>query len=306
MRTEFQYDSRGAGKIQAYQWMPEAAPTAVIQIVHGITDHAERYDQFARYLNRKGYLVVAEDHMGHGKTASLGGTKGYFDGGWEAAVEDICHLIRRVRGVYPDLPYILLGHSMGSFLVRTILCEYPDIGISGAVLCGTAWMPEGVVKAGKAAAGTVCRLSGQRKPSPMLRQLMFGGYNRRVERVRTSHDWLTRDNVIVDAYVADPMCNFAVSGGLVRDMLGGILYNQDPVNLSRMKKDLPVLFLAGGDDPVGNYGEGVRRSAEAFRNAGMKAVEVKIYPLGRHEMLNEINRGEVFRTINIWIRDLFL
>lgn len=306
MRTEFQYDSRGVGRIHAFQWMPEGAPTAVIQIVHGITEHAERYDQFARYLNRKGYLVVAEDHMGHGRTASLGGTKGYFDGGWDAAVEDVCNLTRRIRGQYPDIPYILLGQSMGSFLVRTVLCAFPDIGISGAVLCGTAWMPDAVVKAGKAAAASVCRINGERKPSPMLRKLMFGGYNRRVEHVRTSHDWLTRDSVIVDAYVADPMCNFAASAGLVRDMLGGVLYNQDPDNLAGMKKELPVLFIAGGDDPVGGYGSGVRSCAEAFREAGMEQVSVKIYPLGRHEMLNEINRAEVFRAINIWIRELFL
>ena len=306
MRTEFQYDSRGAGKIQAYQWMPEAEPTAVIQIVHGITDHAERYDQVARYLNRKGYLVVAEDHMGHGKTASLGSTKGYFDGGWEAAVEDVCQLMHQTREQYPDLPYILLGQSMGSFLVRTILCKYPDMGISGAVLCGTAWMPDAVVKSGKAAAEAVCLLRGERNPSPLLRKLMFGGYNRRVERRRTSHDWLTRDSVIVDAYVADPMCNFPASAGLVRDMLGGILYNQNAEHLARMRKDLPVLFIAGGDDPVGNYGQGVRASAEAFQSAGMEQVEVRIYPLGRHEMLNEINRAEVFRTVNIWIREYFL
>lgn len=306
MRTEFQYDSCGAGRIHAVQWVPEGAPTAVIQIVHGITEHSERYDQFARYLNRKGYLVVAEDHMGHGKTASLGSTRGYFDGGWDAAVEDVCRLTRRIQGAYPGLPYILLGQSMGSFLVRTILCRYPDMGISGAVLCGTAWMPDAVVKAGKATAGAVCRINGERKPSPMLRKLMFGSYNRKVERVRTSHDWLTRDHVVVDAYVADPMCNFAASAGLVRDMLGGVLYNQSSENLDRMKKDLPVLFIAGGDDPVGSYGQGVRQSADAFREAGMEQVEVKIYPLGRHEMLNEINRAEVFRVINIWIRELFL
>lgn len=306
MRTEFQYDSRGAGKIQAYQWMPETEPTAVIQIVHGITDHAERYDQFARYLNRKGYLVVAQDHMGHGKTALLGSTKGYFDGGWDAAVEDVCQLTRITREQHPGLPYILLGQSMGSFLVRTVLYRHPDIGISGVVLCGTCWMPEGLLRSGRLMADAVCLMNGERRPSPLLRKLMFGSYNRRVERVRTGHDWLTRDTVVVDAYVADPMCNFAASCGLVRDMLGGIAENQNMENLAGMKRDLPVLFIAGGDDPVGNYGEGVRRAAEAFRTAGMENVEVKIYPLGRHEMLLEINRAEVFRHINIWIRELFL
>lgn len=306
MRTEFQFESHGAGQIHAYRWMPEAAPTAVIQIVHGITEHSERYDQFARYLNRKGYLVVAEDHMGHGKTAELGSTKGYFDGGWDAAIEDTCRLLRLTREEYPALPYILLGQSMGSLMVRTILCKYPELELSGAILCGTLWMPERVVKAGRTLAASVCAARGERTPSPFLRRLMFGGNNRRVERRRTTHDWLTRDSVIVDAYINDPMCGFDSSAGILRDMLGGILYIQRPENLARMRRELPVLFIAGGDDPVGGYGEGVRRTGEEFRQAGMENVAVKIYPLGRHEMLNEINRAEVFRHINIWIRENFL
>lgn len=306
MRKEFFYDSKGAGRLHACVWVPDREPQAVVQIVHGITEHIERYDQFARYLNQKGFLVVAEDHMGHGRSVEQGGTKGYFDGGWDTAVEDTCHLLRMTKGRFPELPYILLGQSMGSFMVRTILCKYPEIGISGAVICGTGWMPEAVVQAGKATAAAVCRAIGETKPSRLLHSMMFAGYNRRVERVRTSHDWLTRDAVIVDAYLADPMCGFASSSGLVRDMMGGILYIQNREHLKNMRADMPVLFIAGGDDPVGNYGEGVRKTAEEFRNAGMTDVTVKIYPLCRHEMLNEINRAEVFRTINIWIRENFL
>lgn len=306
MRTDFYYDSHGEGKIHGFRWTPEGEPTAVVQIVHGITEHAERYDQFARYLNKKGYLVVAEDHMGHGRSAEHGGTKGYFYGGWFAGVEDTCELLRKTHEEFPALPYILLGQSMGSFMVRTILCRYPDIGISGAILTGTCWMPDPVVEFGRQTANLVCRRIGEENPSEMLRKLVFGGNNRKVERPRTSHDWLTRDAVIVDAYNADHMCGFTASCGLIRDMLGGIAYNQKKANLEKMRKDLPVLFLAGGDDPVGSYGKGVRQTAEEFQSVGMEDVFVRIYPLCRHEVLNEINRAEVFRTINIWIREKFL
>lgn len=306
MRTDFYYDSCGVGKIHGCRWTPEGEVTAVVQIIHGIAEHVERYDQFARYLNQKGYLVVAEDHMGHGGSIKHGGTKGYFDGGWNAAVEDTCRLMKDTRREFSDVPYILFGHSMGSFMARTILYKYPDSGISGAVICGTGWMPDMVVKLGYSMAKQICRRIGERNPSKELDAVIFGGYNARVEHPRTKSDWLTRDAVIVDAYIADPMCGFVASSGLLRDMMGGIAGVQKKENLALMKKDLPVLFIAGGHDPVGGYGKGVRRAAEQFAKAGMTDVTTRIFPLCRHEILNEINRAEVFRTINIWIREEFL
>ena len=306
MRTEFFYDSCGAGKIHAFRWTPEGTPGAVVQIVHGIADHASRYDQFARYLNAKGYVVVAADHMGHGGSLGAGGTKGYFDGGWNAAAEDVCRLMKDTMAEYPSLPYVLFGHSMGSFLVRTILYEYPDSGIAGAVICGTAWMPEPVVAVSRGLAQAECRRIGERTPSPALHALAFGSYNQRVERRRTECDWLTRDAVIVDEYIRDPMCGFVASAGLMRDMMGGVAGNQRRENLKKMNRKLPVLFIAGGDDPVGGYGNGVRRTARAFADAGMEDVTTRIFPLCRHEILNEINRAEVFRTVNIWIREKLL
>lgn len=305
MRREFYYDSQGAGRIRAMEWTPDNAPTAVVQIVHGITEHVERYDQFARYLNKKGYLVVAHDHMGHGKSVEDGGIPGYFHGGWDAVLADILALHRETKTAHPDLPYILLGHSMGSFLVRTILCRYPELEISGVILSGTGWLPDWSVRTGFHAAKTLCAIRGEKTPGRTLTNLMFSSFNARVERKRTAFDWLTRDTVIVDAYVNDPMCGFAVSYGLIRDMAGGVLEIQKPEALMGMNKQLPVLLLSGGDDPVGGYGRGVRQTAEAFRDAGMEEVHMKIYPLCRHEILNEINRAEVFRTVNIWIREYF-
>ena len=299
MRSDFYYGSKGAGTIHGCRWTPEQPPVAVVQIIHGIAEYVERYDDFARYLNRLGFLVVAEDHMGHGKSINGEGIQGYFHGGWFTAVEDSYQLLQDTRKEFPDLPYVLFGHSMGSFMTRTILEKYPDSGISAAVICGTGWQPKAMLNTGIGVCQMVCKQQGEKKPSKTLEKLVFSNYNKKVEHPRTSYDWLTRDSGIVDRYLADPFCGFTPTGGLMRELLTGIRYEQE--NLSAMKKDLPVLFIAGGDDPVGNYGKGVLRSAEAFRKAGMLDVSCKIYPLGRHEILNEINREEVYQDISSWL-----
>lgn len=299
MRSDFYYGSKGAGTIHGCRWTPEQPPVAVVQIIHGIAEYVERYDDFARYLNRLGFLVVAEDHMGHGKSINGEGIQGYFHGGWFTAVEDSYQLLQDTRKEFPDLPYVLFGHSMGSFMTRTILEKYPDSGISAAVICGTGWQPKAVLNTGIGVCRMVCKQQGEKKPSKILEKLVFSNYNKKVEHPRTPYDWLTRDSGIVDRYLADPFCGFTPTGGLMRELLTGIRYEQE--NLSAMKKDLPVLFIAGGDDPVGNYGKGVLRSAEAFRKAGMLDVSCKIYPLGRHEILNEINWEEVYQDISSWL-----
>lgn len=302
MRTDFYFDSHGAGKIHGCRWTPEGQPKAVLQIVHGIAEYVERYDDFAAFLNSHGILVVAEDHMGHGKSFQNGGTQGYFDGGWFAAVDDSYELLERTREEFPELPYVLFGHSMGSFMARTILGRYPDSGISAAIICGTGWQPEAVLTMGIGACRLVCRFGDERKPNEKLQGVVFGSYNSRVEHPRTPFDWLSRDKKIVDAYAADPLCGFTASAGLLRDMLTGIRYIQREETLAAMDQNLPVFFIAGGDDPVGSYGKGVRQTAEAFRKAGMKHVSQRIYPLCRHEILNEINRGEIYEDILHWLQ----
>ena len=304
MRTEYYFGSAGAGKIRACAWKPEGHPKAIVQLVHGIAEHIERYHDFACWLTDRGILVVAEDHMGHGKSVTPKGTVGYFQGGWFAAVEDTYALLKQTMEEYPGVPYILFGHSMGSFIVRTILAKYPESGISGCVICGTAWQPAALLKAAMPICNALCGNGGDKRPSPILQKIMFGGYNKRVERVRTANDWLTRDNRIVDAYNRDPMCGFTATAGLYRDMLTGISYIQQPETLNAMDMELPVLFTAGREDPVGAYGQGVQQAADAFMKAGMKQVDVKLYPLCRHEILNEINRAEVYEDIAGWIHSV--
>jgi len=301
MRKDFWFDSHGAGKIHCCRWEPEGEPRAVVQLVHGIAEFVERYDGFADFLTEHGFLVVAEDHMGHGQSISGGSIQGYFHGGWFAAVEDTCQLMEDTKKEYPDLPYILFGHSMGSFMARTILCKYPDSGIDGAIICGTGWQPAFALPALIRVVEGICKKTGETKPNEQLQNMVFGSYNNRVEHKRTDCDWLSRDAAVVDAYIAHPLCGFTASCGLLREMMKGIHYIEQRENLSAMNKSLPVFFIAGGDDPVGSYGKGVQQAAAAFRKAGMKDVSTRIYPLCRHEILNEINKEEIFEDILQWM-----
>ena len=301
MHNAYYFDSVGGGKVCARLWVPENQPKAIVQIIHGIAEHVERYDHFARYLNELGYMVVAEDHMGHGNSITEEVPQGYFAGGWDAAVEDCCSLMRNTMAQYPGVPYILFGHSMGSFLARSILIKHPDSGIAAAIICGSAWMPELVIQGGKFISGLLMHGAGAKQPSTLLQKIMFSGYDKRIEQPRTGSDWLTRDAAIVDAYEADPLCGFAPTPALANAMMNGLLYIQKGSNLNLMNKDLPVWFIAGEEDPVGGYGEGVQKAAQMFVNSGMKQVSVKLYPGCRHEILNELNKEEVYADVAAWI-----
>lgn len=300
MREDFFYPSCGAGQIHARRWIPEGKPRGIIQIVHGIAEHVGRYEDFAAYLNRHGIIVVAEDHMGHGGSIGTQGIQGYFHGGWFRAAEDSYQLTKQTMEAYPDLPYTLLGHSMGSFLTRTILIDHPDSGIQSCILSGTGWQPAALMKAVKPVCKLMCMGDREWRPSPTLQGLVFAGYDKRIENPKTSFDWISRDEKRVAEYAADPLCGFTATAGLLRDMMYGIDYIQQRGNLQKMNKQLPVLFVAGGDDPVGNYGKGVRKAAQHFSEVGVRQVDTKIYPLMRHEIINEIGRAEVYEYLRTW------
>lgn len=302
MRTDHWYDSCGKGKIHYCRWTPAGEIKGILQIVHGIAEFVERYDDFANYLNSQGYLVVAEDHMGHGQSIEGGSTQGFFHGGWFAAVDDTMQLMKDTMAENPGVPYVLFGHSMGSFMARTILAKYPDCGITAAVICGTGWLPTMPMPALIKVVEGICKKNGEENPSEDMQKMVFGGYNKRIENVRTSCDWLTRDDSIVDAYVAHPLCGFTPACGLLRDMMKGIYYNQQSKNLKNMKKHLPVFFIAGSEDPVGPYGKGVEKAAAEFKKAGMINVACKLYPDCRHEILNELNKQEVYEDVANWLR----
>ena len=302
MRTDFYYPSCGKGMIHGCRWEPAGKPRAVLQIVHGIAEHVQRYDDFATFMAAQGFLVVAEDHMGHGGSIGDDGVPGYFEGGWFRAAADCHRLLSYARREQPDIPYILLGHSMGSFLVRTMLMRYPKMDIRATILSGTAWIHRGILNTGLAAAKLVCKTRGEKTPDHSFNKMMLGAYNHRVEQKRTAYDWLTRDTLCVDEYIADPLCGFTVTAGLVRDMLTGLRHIQEPEHLRKMNKLMPVLFISGNDDPVGGYGEGVTKTWKEFQKIGMTNCDLQLYPLCRHELLNEINKEEIYFYILQWLQ----
>ena len=296
---EFFIDSCGGGRLHCAVWKPDTQPKAVVQLIHGIAEHIARYDDFAKFLTAHGYVVAADDHMGHG--GSIGdGVKGYFRGGWLSAVEDEKRLHDEMQKQYPELPYYFLGHSMGSFLLRTYLYTYPDAA-DKAVISGTGWEDPMKVRLGL----LVCRMEekrvGETNTSPLVTKLMFGSYNRAFEPVSSPNAWICSDEAVVAAYDADPYCGFDVTVGLARDLLTGVRMNEQTENLEKMNKQLPVLFVSGCKDPVGNMAKGVLRCIDAFKRSGMKDITIKLYPEGRHEMLNERNKAEVYQDILDWL-----
>lgn len=306
--TDFQeftfLSSDGHTQLHGAQWTPaDREPIAVLQIAHGVAEHILRYDDFARYLNDRGILVAGHDHLGHGKSLPEGGTPVYFGDGstWETVVDDIHLLHDRLREQYPDLPILLMGHSMGSFLSRTYLIRYPGT-VDAAIIMGTGWQPKAVVAGGLAVARAAAAVVGESGTSDLVTQLAFGAYNKQFAPNRTSCDWLSADTDNVDAYMADPLCGADATVGLFRQMLLGIRFNQRLSNLRRMDAQTPVLFIAGDKDPVGANGAGVRRTYQEFLRAGMQDCTLKLYPGLRHEILNEKGwQREIFRDIGLWL-----
>lgn len=245
--------------------------------------------------------MCGEDHLGHGNTVQ-DGRYGAFapQNGWKLVVADIARL-RRIQGEkHPGVPYFLLGHSMGSFLTRTYLIDHPGT-VDGAILSGTGQEPAPLVAFGKLLAGLECRRLGYDGVSPLVDRLSLGAYNRRFRPNRTSADWLSRDEEQVDAYLADPLCSHKSSVSMFRDMMGGLQYIARRENLARMDPDTPVYFFSGDQDPVGGMGKGVRKVYAMFQAAGCRDVTLKLYPGGRHEMFNELDRQQVFDDLLAWL-----
>ena len=303
--TEFTFLSTdGKTQLHGMRWEPEGGSVrAVLQICHGVAEHIARYDAFARYLNGLGIAVVGHDHLGHGLSLPEGGTPVYFGEGntWNTVVDDIYVLHQRIRLWYPDVPLCIMGHSMGSFLTRTYLIRYPGT-VKAAIIMGTGWQPKAVIAGGMAVAKAVGAVVGENGTSDLVTNLAFGAYNKLFAPNRTSCDWLSADENNVDAYMADPLCGADATVGLFRQMLSGIRFNQKLSNLRQMDPRIPVLFVAGEKDPVGDCGNGVRRTYQEFRRAGVQDCTLKLYPGLRHEILNEkAQQQQVFEDIGQWL-----
>ncbi len=290
--------SNGQTNIRVRRCDPDGEVRGIVQIAHGIAEHVERYDDFARFLAENGFVVFANDHLGHGKSINDESELGFFaeTGGWEMAVEDMRKLHDIAAAQFPELPYFLFGHSMGSFLARTYIIYFRS-GLNGVILSGTGQQPKALVVGGKLLGKLEMNKKGAKYKSETLNNLAFGKYNDGFDTPRTISDWLSRDEAEVDKYIADPLCGYIPSAGLFHDMMCGIEFISKPRNVQRMKKDLPVYFMSGDADPVGENGKGVLRAYKSFLAAGMKDVAMKLYHEGRHEMLNELNKEEVYKDI---------
>ncbi|MCA1951193.1 MAG: alpha/beta hydrolase [Treponema sp.] len=290
-------------------WSPEAAPKAVVQVVHGMAEHSQRYGRLAEALCKAGYEVWADDHRGHGQTAQggknapeSGGLLGHCadKDGFNKVVADLKMISAFIKQERPNLPLFLFGHSWGSFLAQAYI-ERSEHNLAGCILSGTRGPGGPEVPVGAALASLIAFIRGCRKFSPLVYNLADGPYNKAFKPNRTNFDWLSRDEREVDAYVADPLCGFPCSVAFYRDLARGLQSIHRKEALDRIPKNLPLFIFAGSADPVGDMGKSPTKLVEAYKQQGIKDLEFILYPEGRHEMLNEINREEVIQNLLAWI-----
>ncbi len=285
-----------------YRWLPETPPKAVVQIAHGLAEHAGRYARLAQALTAAGYAVYAGDHRGHGRTARTPAELGFFAEreGWGKCLEDLWQLNRRIAADHGNLPIVLLGHSLGSFMTQQFISEHGE-ALAGAVLSASNGKPPPIAALGRLIARFERLRLGPRGHSALLHALGFAAFNKPFEPARTPFDWLSRDAGEVDKYIADPLCGFDASVQLwidVLDALGGLA---TPARLARIPKGLPIYVIAGSRDPVSANTKGLEQLLTAYRAAGLGRVTHRFYAEARHEPFNEINREEVTRDLLAWL-----
>ena len=303
IRKEYSIPSKsGVADVFARCWAPSDGPKAIFQIVHGMAEHGERYEEFANFLCQKGFAVLVDDHVGHGKSIKSEAELGYFgeSGGWNAFVEDERALTELIAKEYPGLPIVFFGHSMGSFIAREYIRRYgKDERIKAAIFCGTS----GKNPASSVAitlAGTIAKAKGSKHKSKFIDKLAFGTYNKKIPDAKTPFDWLSTDTEHVEKYIADDKCGFLFTASGYKDLFTILTKVSGKDWYNDVYKNIPILLTAGEDDPVGQYGEGVKQVYNDLKLAGKKDVTLKLYPGMRHEILNEVDRATVYEDIAAW------
>ena len=302
--ADFAFQTVDGASLHVNGWAVEA-PKAVVQVLHGMAEYGSRYARLAKALAAAGYTTYAHDHRGHGKSISDASPPGHMadHDSWNRIVEDAHGVNREIARRHPALPIIVLGHSMGSFVLQQLLFEHPSDMVAAA-LSASNGKPPAIAAVGKLVARFERARVGRRHPSPIIQRLTFGGYNRAFAPARTEFDWLSRDPDEVDAYIADPLMGFAVSTQTWLDMLNALDRIADPRNVAKVPEELPLYLFAGDRDPVGDNGKGMKRLRDAYKRAGIADVRLKLYPEGRHEMLNETNRQEVIGDFIVWCDEI--
>lgn len=283
-------------------WRPPGAPKAVVQIAHGLAEHGGRYARLAAALSDAGYAVYAGDHRGHGRSVGSPQELGFFAerDGWRRCLDDLWQLNRRLAAEHPGLPIVMLGHSMGSFMVQQLISEH-GAALAGAVLSGSNGKTPPLAAIGRLVARLERWRLGPRGRSALIHALSFDAFNKAFAPARTPYDWLTRDPAEVDTYAADPLCGFRATVQLWIDLLDALPAIAAPALQARIPKDLPIHVIAGSRDPVSANAKGLVQLLAAYRAAGLRRVTHRFYPEARHELFNEINRDEVTEQLRSWL-----
>lgn len=286
--------------LATYTW-ESASPKAVILIAHGMAEHAARYDRVARFLCEHRYTVRAHDHRGHGQSIS-DGDQGHLgdEGGWDLCINDLHQHIQTIQELYPDLPIVLFGHSMGSLMTQEYIIRHGD-QLQGAILSGTSGPPDLLAKIGVYITALERVRIGKEGRSSLLNKLSFDGFNQRFKPCRTDFDWLSRDHAEVDQYVADPLCGFHCTTQFWLDLLCALREMSRRERKAQIPKNLALFLFSGAVDPVGKNTRGVRKLIETYQDCGLTNIHSIFYPGGRHEMLNETCRDQVHSDILTWL-----
>lgn len=298
MKKEFYFPSKdGLTQIHAIQWIPEGEVKAVLQIVHGMVEHIDRYDDFAAYLAENGIYVVGHSHLGHGKSVISKEKMGYFasPNGNACVIGDMHQLRTMTQEKYPQVPYFLMGHSMGSFLTRQYLGMY-GAGLSGAVIMGTGEQPDLILAGGKLICKVIAAFKGWEHRSKFVNSLAIGKFEKEM-----GMGWLSRNEENVRNYAKDPLCGFVFTLNAFYNMFDGISKMNAGEKRGTFPKELPLFFVAGSDDPVGAHGKGVKRVYDRYLKKGSQNVKLQLYEGDRHEILNECDKVLVFEDILHWI-----
>ena len=275
-------------------------PRAIVQILHGLGEHPARYDRFARECRKCGYAVVAHNHRGHGENCAESELGHFADRkGWDHVISDCLVVQQEILRRHPQVPLVLLGHSMGSFVAQDLVMRHPQ-NVAALILSGSSLPARSQLIPGHWIARLIAWRQGPRGRSSVLNRMGFAAFNKRFEPNRTAFDWLSRDESEVDRYVADPLCGADSCNQLWADLTGAMLQIRKRRSMRKVPEHLPLLITGGEMDPVGGRAA-MHRLADAYRRTGHTQVTLKIYEMGRHEMLNEINRDEVMADLLNWI-----
>jgi len=302
--ADFSFQTIDGAKLHVNGWTIDR-PKAIVQVLHGMAEYGSRYARLAEALAAAGYTTYAHDHRGHGKSIPRGTPPGHMadSDSWNRIVEDAHGVNREITKRQADLPIIVLGHSMGSFVLQQLLFEHPNDMVAAA-LSASSGKPPPIAMVGKLVARIERARVGKRNPSSVLQRLTFGEYNKTFSPARTEFDWLSRDPDEVDKYVADPLLGFAVSTQTWLDLLNALDRISNPQNVAKIPKSMPLYLFAGDQDPVGDFGKGMKRLYDAYKRVAIFDVRLKLYPGARHETLNETNREEVTRDFIAWCDEI--